>query len=764
VSDEPCTSQGYPEIHPDGTWNAAPKSNGPRPEQRAEESAPGLAEWFIFIRNQETGPFTVDEMKARVAAGSLHPSSFVRNQKTGWAYAQDHPILRAMLTAKPPLPDQKPPETLSPVVSPPKLPPSARASGGPSVIAKGTDCVDDRQQSSPLSQERSVPALPAGQAAAGFPHENPAMRWTPAPTTATPGRTAVPAKSARAATSRLLRPDEWFAWYISPYEALQIEEVVREGEHKGKTIQRAKKILLQEIELNDGKVGWLDNCTLDRSRAQKLDDELLDPIKARYHWFIYQDKSLLRFLTRGDIDCFLCPDSDSHELTLAQMDEEPDFRAFLSKPFAGQYNALLARAIKDRTLRIVQAFFDARYWVQRSGEDACFEGTSRRVEEIVASIRSKEVEGRTRKPSLPEIEAYLREQSLPDLFNLLPTAFTSHQRDVVATLLQLAVTCNNKHDDPELAKAVLRLCKRFTCRDVALSERLETSFKTIDENISYQQLAARLEGLVELMGAKANEGQERKLSLGEMETFLRQHSYVEVFSPQSPEYAPFQGALIATIRQLAITCYNAHGDAELSKCVLSLCRRFPCPDAELSKRLDEDFTAINEIISRQRLGKQSLAQSQGQQRPEYRTAIAWLVVIAVVIAIGTIAKHFDSTKPASTGREPNQTPPAKPEWTPPPSKPASPVKSAEELELDRERQVIDREKASAASMANELETLAKAIRQERLYLDSTNQFAVDAFNRKVDAHNALLEKLRAQNRYVNQLVDSYNEKVRQQRR
>jgi hypothetical protein len=84
-------------------------------------------------------------------------------------------------------------------------------------------------------------------------------------------------------------------------------------------------------------------------------------------------------------------------------------------------------------------------------------------------------------------------------------------------------------------------------------------------------------------------------------------------------------------------------------------------------------------------------------------------------------------------------------------------------ELERDRQGIDSEKAKAERMATRLENLSQEIERERLLLDRTNQFDVDEFNRKVDAHNDLLEKARAQDRLVNQLVDSYNEKLRKYR-
>ena len=81
-------------------------------------------------------------------------------------------------------------------------------------------------------------------------------------------------------------------------------------------------------------------------------------------------------------------------------------------------------------------------------------------------------------------------------------------------------------------------------------------------------------------------------------------------------------------------------------------------------------------------------------------------------------------------------------------------------ELDRESQAIDSEKATAERMASELEGLGREMKQAESHLDRTSQSDVDEFNRKVDAYNSLLERVRAQNRLVNQLVDSYNEKLR----
>jgi len=79
--------------------------------------------------------------------------------------------------------------------------------------------------------------------------------------------------------------------------------------------------------------------------------------------------------------------------------------------------------------------------------------------------------------------------------------------------------------------------------------------------------------------------------------------------------------------------------------------------------------------------------------------------------------------------------------------------------LSQERQSVELAKAQAESLSNQLESLSREIERDRLYLDRTSQFSVDALNRKVSQHNSLLEQARAQDRLVNQMVADYNAKL-----
>ena len=104
----------------------------------------------------------------------------------------------------------------------------------------------------------------------------------------------------------VIRSNERYQYYLNPFEVLQIEPGPDELDIK--VVQKAKKKLLQELDLNDGRVSWLDDQPLGRSRVLVIEEELDDVAKQNYHRLIYRNKPLLRFLTHGDIRHFVYSD------------------------------------------------------------------------------------------------------------------------------------------------------------------------------------------------------------------------------------------------------------------------------------------------------------------------------------------------------------------------------------------------------------------------------------------------------------------------
>jgi len=295
------------------------------------------------------------------------------------------------------------------------------------------------------------------------------------------------AERARSEASVLIQPDDYFQFYQNPFEVFPIEYSGSLDELDAKAIQRATKKLLGEIKLNDGRVEWLENHEIDKSRALPLENELLDMEKRRFHWTIFDNQRLLRFLTRGEIEHFLYSDDYFPQKLLELLDEEAEFRRFISKPFARQYNFVLTRAIQRRALAVVESLFDGRRWVEPEDDDICFDGAYKQIKMLVEWMENKAENAETTKPAYSEIQSFIENLKVVESFNLLPVAFRGEQNRLVAAIREIAIACHNKHGDSELSGRILGLCKRFNFKSADLNKKLEEDFKTIEKIISEQR-------------------------------------------------------------------------------------------------------------------------------------------------------------------------------------------------------------------------------------------------------------------------------------
>jgi len=293
------------------------------------------------------------------------------------------------------------------------------------------------------------------------------------------------AKQALEIAKYVIHLGERYQYYLNPFEALQIDAETDQLDVK--VIQKSKKKLLQELDLNDGRVSWLEDQPLDRSRVLVIADELDDVVRRNYHRLIYRNEPLLRFLTHGDIRHFLYSDDYFPEELLHLLEEDDGFRAFLSIPFATQYNVLLSQAIESNALTVVEVLFDGRRWVEDADIDLCLSGAFKRVGKLVDILTSLESQSEARLVGFPEIQNALNVHHIVELFNLLPTQFRAQQTQVVACLRSLAINSHNKHGQTEMSKNILLLCKEFQFKSHSLNEKLKEDYAKIEEIISEQR-------------------------------------------------------------------------------------------------------------------------------------------------------------------------------------------------------------------------------------------------------------------------------------
>ena len=287
-------------------------------------------------------------------------------------------------------------------------------------------------------------------------------------------------KNVKSTRVNLLKDDERFDFYINPFELLGVESDVDGEALDAKQIQKFKKRLLQEIELEDGCISWLDSFSIDKSRAIKVCDELNDSDLKFYHSMVFGTKDLLAFLTRGNIEHFLVGDESPLD-TLELMELVPELREWIGVYFAPQFDRVLSRALDSQNLHIIECLLDGRRWVVPGQEHLCFENSRRVIDRMIQPLRDLAADTEKTKPSYEKIDKLVEKTLLRQKLNLLPLFFEKQQSDAIGILRGIAVDCVNVHDDTALSEQIINLCQNFRFKSVDLQARISQDAQTIKD-------------------------------------------------------------------------------------------------------------------------------------------------------------------------------------------------------------------------------------------------------------------------------------------
>ena len=285
----------------------------------------------------------------------------------------------------------------------------------------------------------------------------------------------------------LVSEDQWYVNYINPYELLALEDI-DPWDLDVKQVQKAKKALMQEIDLEDGRVEWMQGLKIDRSMAMKVADELNEEWSRYWHHIVFECKPLLNFLSRGSLEHFLVDAEAFPTEVLDALDEHSeDFAPWLSKKFARQYDMVLTEALQRKDIAGIECLLDGRRWVIPEDEDKCFEGAHRQVEKLVLPLeKASDVSERT-KPSVASVKKLLADGSLGSILAILPMAFQQEQNRAATLIRSMSIDCNNHHQDADLAKEVLVLARAFAQRSPSLLHRLDEDMVTLNEKIAEER-------------------------------------------------------------------------------------------------------------------------------------------------------------------------------------------------------------------------------------------------------------------------------------
>jgi len=281
-----------------------------------------------------------------------------------------------------------------------------------------------------------------------------------------------------------LNPNQWYAYYISPIELLGFDNTIEIDDLNSKAIQRARKALLQEIELEDGSIDWMPELRIDRSRAMAVCEDLNDERLLRFHYHVFVNKDLSAFLSRGALAQFLVDDVSSPLATIELLEDDREgFGSWLSSRFAPQFSLVLTKALAERRLPVIECLLGGRRWVRPEDEDKCFDGAHRQIDQMLAPLRIEARTSEAIKPAVKSVEAILAAGGLGNILGLLPVAFYKSQQEAAMLIRSMAINCYNCHDDADSAKAILLLTSALALKSPSLQAKIADDIKALDERI-----------------------------------------------------------------------------------------------------------------------------------------------------------------------------------------------------------------------------------------------------------------------------------------
>ena len=319
--------------------------------------------------------------------------------------------------------------------------------------------------------------------------------------------------------------------------------------------------------------------------------------------------------------------------------------------------------------------------------------------------------------------------------------------EVASACNQLLITYQKATGDDkiclDLLNSVLALASSSELR-----KQIEENISTLNENIEFKNL----EALFALLRS-IQEGQETpRLKL---ERFRREASgaitsAASHLNPGSGLSAEINNAAAMVLRNISIDAWNKFQDKKTAQTAHTLAVSY-ARSVDLKQQLDKDQSHLNNILIQPR-NPQTVIQNRNPKPSSNKSGQGWLVALGIVGLLVAIGSCNSSKHPASDGNYPRS--------------PNSPVQGTYRIprnmqsELTRDRQAIENAKSTAGQMQSELAQMSRQIESQRANLDDTSQYAIDAFNRMVGRYNEKLGEARSQDALVNQMVETYNDKLR----
>lgn len=259
--------------------------------------------------------------------------------------------------------------------------------------------------------------------------------------------------------------------YINPFKLLGIEED-NFGNYQRGDIKREKNRLLNEIDLCDGKIRYLENeIHLNKNDLFKLCDELDDDEKRFFHIKVLKNPFLFDFISTGSLKKI--------ELYTTEEIYSSPFLNFIAPYFSVNFNNALIKAINENDKKIIKKIIDLEYLIENNFLDISYKSVMiyykdkcKEIDQLIDSIE---------KGNLIRVETI---SIIPNItiLNMMPAYFDNVRKEIALAINNMAIIINNKLQNYGTAYILSESALEISVDDLTF-QKLKNNNEIFDNNL-----------------------------------------------------------------------------------------------------------------------------------------------------------------------------------------------------------------------------------------------------------------------------------------
>jgi len=329
------------------------------------------------------------------------------------------------------------------------------------------------------------------------------------------------------------------------------------------TIKRARKAALAEIDLSDDGMLDYNGHKLTRTDCERVIEELEDREKLEFYHFIAGNSLLTSFLVKGD-ETFLT--SFKYE-SIYQL---PAFVNFISPYFADAYNLAIWKAWQrhdgaiskytDQPILLAAADLDAAYVTLRGA-------LTNQVNEVVDLTRKLKESDKTQAVVTASVETAARLMET-DQLNALPPYFQQLRNYMGEAVRQLSIEMVNSGASTECGYKLNELAmelktdgvfREAIVRDNREIQEVQGQQKLADSNdLGVQKYLELFRTFPQILKAAENSA----TSVDGLRIWVSENIDIALVNAAGEHYGPVRTRVSIFLRNLGVTVWNNHGNAE----------------------------------------------------------------------------------------------------------------------------------------------------------------------------------------------------------